>query len=377
MAKTIKRGKWYYSDLTIKGKRIRERLSIYPDVADKMLDDMQEMAYAQRHGTIPQDMSWEFFKDRYRTHTVDAARGTRYVIERMLRIVETELQPRLLRHLTPERLADLNARMKSSEHYTPSIVARIIKQVKAAMHFAEDMKYVQMGNWRIIKVVEPVGRLDFYEFDAFHELLEKLKAGPVRYYTAAYLMGRAGLRRGEFYYLEWPDIQFPARQISFRSKPHFGWKIKSDRKGNKLRQIPLSLDYGLEQHLQSLARPQGLVLDEDRSANMQEWGIRFANVLKATGVKTHLGKYGTAHLLRHTFGSHLAQAGVSLSQIRDWMGHATTRMTEVYSHLMPGNQSGFTFKIPVSTLCQVERPVKPTTALLSPLNGDRENGNSH
>ena len=42
------------------------------------------------------------------------------------------------------------------------------------------------------------------------------------------------------------------------------------------------------------------------------------------------------HDLRDTFASWLAQSGrVTLLELRDLMGHATTMMTERYAHLMP------------------------------------------
>lgn len=41
------------------------------------------------------------------------------------------------------------------------------------------------------------------------------------------------------------------------------------------------------------------------------------------------------HDLRHTFASHLAQAGVPLIQIRDWLGHTSINMTMRYAHLAP------------------------------------------
>jgi integrase len=43
------------------------------------------------------------------------------------------------------------------------------------------------------------------------------------------------------------------------------------------------------------------------------------------------------HDLRHTFGSRLAQAGVSLTTIKELMGHKTIQVTMRYAHLAPSN----------------------------------------
>jgi integrase len=41
----------------------------------------------------------------------------------------------------------------------------------------------------------------------------------------------------------------------------------------------------------------------------------------------------TPHVLRHTFASLAAQAGVSLYKIGTWMGHTMSEVTEIYAHL--------------------------------------------
>jgi integrase len=43
----------------------------------------------------------------------------------------------------------------------------------------------------------------------------------------------------------------------------------------------------------------------------------------------------TPHVLRHTCGTWLAQAGVDLHQIAGWLGHSNERTTELYAHHHP------------------------------------------
>lgn len=43
----------------------------------------------------------------------------------------------------------------------------------------------------------------------------------------------------------------------------------------------------------------------------------------------------TAHTFRHTAGTWLAQAGVSLYEIAGWLGHSNERTTELYAHHSP------------------------------------------
>ena len=46
-------------------------------------------------------------------------------------------------------------------------------------------------------------------------------------------------------------------------------------------------------------------------------------------------KFYTIHLCRHTCGSRLAQRGVPILLIKDWLGHEDIENTMIYAHLAP------------------------------------------
>lgn len=52
---------------------------------------------------------------------------------------------------------------------------------------------------------------------------------------------------------------------------------------------------------------------------------------------TRLEKHATVHTLRHSYGTHLLEAGVSLRTIQQVLGHKSLRTTELYMHVtQPG-----------------------------------------
>ena len=57
--------------------------------------------------------------------------------------------------------------------------------------------------------------------------------------------------------------------------------------------------------------------------------IVFKEALKKSGIK----KRASVHTLRHSYATHLLEAGVNLRLIQIWLGHNTPTTTSVYTHL--------------------------------------------
>ena len=57
--------------------------------------------------------------------------------------------------------------------------------------------------------------------------------------------------------------------------------------------------------------------------------VAFRKALKSAGIN----KKATVHTLRHSWATHLLEAGVNLRLIQAWLGHSTPATTSVYTHL--------------------------------------------
>ena len=132
------------------------------------------------------------------------------------------------------------------------------------------------------------------------------------------LLANTGMRRGEALHLRWADVGREEIRIlsdaQQRTKSgHWRAIPISDGAGTALEELRAETDWVLPR-----MRPESLSRAFDRTAERAEVG-------------------GHLHCLRHTYVSHLVQAGVPLRTVQVLAGHASYKTTERYAHLAPGN----------------------------------------
>lgn len=75
--------------------------------------------------------------------------------------------------------------------------------------------------------------------------------------------------------------------------------------------------------------PQGWT--PPQSQPMDESGVQKA--FKAALQQSGIQKAATPHTLRHSYATHLLEAGLNLRQIQSYLGHASLKTTAIYTHL--------------------------------------------
>lgn len=106
-------------------------------------------------------------------------------------------------------------------------------------------------------------------------------------------------------------------------------------KGNKDRYVPLpeqSLRQ-LRQHWRQHRHPIWLFPGRELSVSepMHESGVQKA--FRAALQQSGLNKAASVHTLRHSYATHLLEAGVNLRVIQSYLGHDSLSTTAIYTHL--------------------------------------------
>jgi integron integrase len=197
--------------------------------------------------------------------------------------------------------------------------------------------------------------------DEVHQVLAELN-DPYR--LVAQLLYGAGLRLLECLHLRVQDLDFARHEILVRHG-----------KGGKDRRtmLPLCLTPALQAHLQTvrefhqkeLARGRGQVrlpeaFERKAPAATTDWRWQWvfpsstisvdprsgwrgrhhlhegtvSREISQAGRRAQLTKRPTAHSLRHSFATHLLEAGYDIRTVQELLGHASVETTMIYTHVL-------------------------------------------
>jgi site-specific recombinase XerD len=155
-------------------------------------------------------------------------------------------------------------------------------------------------------------------------------------------------------------VRHPVRRVALTSIYALGLRlgeglrlpmgsIQSDRhvvmvknaKGGKDRAVPLPQPLLRRlRHYYEHDRPsstEALLFVSDKGTAIHETTLQktFDAARRQAGLKRH----ATIHTLRHSYATHLIEAGISLRTVQDILGHRSLRTTEVYVHVtVPGRE---------------------------------------
>jgi len=141
------------------------------------------------------------------------------------------------------------------------------------------------------------------------------------------ILYHAGMRRNEAFNLKVTDVDMGSGYIRIHGK------------GDKMRIVPISppLRIALEPLLTKEAREalhkkgrNAALLFPGRSGGKM---TDFRRALWGAMDRAGITKRVTPHMLRHSFATHLLEAGTNLRTIQELLGHAEVTTTQIYTHI--------------------------------------------
>jgi site-specific recombinase XerD len=180
-------------------------------------------------------------------------------------------------------------------------------------------------DWPVLKLVKPPRQKKLPVVLSREEVRQLL--GSVRrphYRVCLRTIYACGLRLQEGVGLQVPQIDSQRMVLQIRQS-----------KGNKDRSVPLPLHtlHQLRQHWSSHRDPRWLFPSrhQHRDRPLDKSGL--ARAFRLALAQSGITKPATVHSLRHSYATHLLEAGVDLPVIQRYLGHSSLRSTALYTHL--------------------------------------------
>jgi site-specific recombinase XerD len=132
----------------------------------------------------------------------------------------------------------------------------------------------------------------------------------------------AGLRISEVVTLSWADILLAEHKIHIKQS-----KGKKDR----LVMLPWSLISYLESYRETYQSKHYVFEGQQKGEAYSSRSVQA--IMRRAIAKSGLSKRATVHTLRHSFATHLLEAGTDIRYIQALLGHSSINTTTIYTHL--------------------------------------------
>lgn len=133
------------------------------------------------------------------------------------------------------------------------------------------------------------------------------------------LLYYSGMRMSEVQNLEWRDIDFQRKVIHIK-------RAKEDKD-----RIVFLHDNIINALQESGLKNNGLVLFSEQGTKYNERTIQL--IVKNSARKAEIKKNVSPHTLRHSFATHLLEAGADIRYIQQLLGHKNLQTTQIYTHI--------------------------------------------
>jgi len=326
MGAVRKRGKTWYLDYTLDGKRVVRAVGRSKRIVELALADIEVKIAKKRAGFFITDKKLSEYIPEFLAYVkaqVKPSTAKRYIqiIGHLSGFLDTREDP-------PMKLSQINPPLiQQYKLYRLDFVkAQTVNYEITCLHhffrYAVEMKYIRSNpTQNIKKIKKPVRKAPrFLSKDETNTVLPELRP---RARKMVEVLLNTGMRWGELRNLEWDDVDWNEKRIHVRIKE--SWSPKGGE-----RKVPMN--DRVQEILQELPKTNSWVFSSRTGSRIKHYLIweTFKKACQKVGIDNV-----SLHTLRHTFASHLVMAGVDLATVSKLLGHKDISTTMIYSHLSP------------------------------------------
>ncbi|MFH1374785.1 MAG: tyrosine-type recombinase/integrase [bacterium] len=352
MARIYKRGRVWYLDIRVSGRRIRKKTGHSKKIAQLALQDAIVKAEREEFGFAKKDISINKFVEqfleysaanhrptttnRYRAATdhFRAFRDARRADVQFISQVTGEVIDQYKVHRKGEWVNPNGSEVASDndiKDYTRKgarahTINFEIGTIRTVLNQAIKWGYLKENPTKGVRKLK-VDDAKPVRFLTNGECQQLLDACPPDLYPIYFTFLNTGMRKAELEYLEWADIDLKRRKIKIRRKED--WQPKTGEREIPINSQLLKLLTELKDRNKNGLRSRYVFPHKDGSRIRTKLREKMIKIAEQAGIE-NLTK---VHTLRHTFASHLVMSGVDLPTVKKLMGHSDIQTTMIYAHL--------------------------------------------
>jgi integrase len=306
------------TDITVNGTRIYFYASNDRELRQKV------MAYQQQadEGPLFEDVATEWWGQKQGALSPNSLRNYSPAVDRAVQ----EFGGKRIRKITPASVEEyINRFGLTHAAKTTATQLNIINQIMryARMHgytdtVPTDIVQVPRGLKKTPRLLPPESDVEAVRRNIDYPIMGLF----------AYVLLYSGLRRGEALALQYRDIDRSAKKIhvekslcAYRNDPF----IKTPKTEAGYRDVPL-VD-AIMQVIPTGKPTDYIFLRDGHLLTDADFDTLWGQYQRHTGITS------TPHQLRHWFATLLFDAGIDKFEAARYMGHTTTQMTEIYTHI--------------------------------------------
>lgn len=252
-------------------------------------------------------------------------------VRKLQQYIESSTPIKSIKQIDSENIRDF-LRQLNEIGLEASSQARIVSGIKSFFNFLIEEKLIEVDPSELIETPK-IGRklpevLAVQEIENILLALDLSKPEDIRTKAIIEVLYSCGLRVSELTELKISNIHFEEEYIRVVGK------------GNKERLVPIGIT-AIESVKDYLATVRNFIPvqhGEDDHLFLNTKGKRLTrmsifNFIKEISLRVGIKKEVSPHTFRHSFATHLVEAGADLRSVQEMLGHSSITTTEIYTHI--------------------------------------------